>query len=98
MRSGRKHFTISNIDQVAGTTVYEERRAQSVKILKTTDLRRDKIKDVISHIDAKLKTLDEEKSDLKQFLVYDKKSRAITYAIHSLTYDQTCKKVRSTYA
>ena len=53
--------------QVAGTKVYEERRAESFKILKQTDLRREKIQDVIRDIETKLQTLEGEKDDLRQY-------------------------------
>ena len=39
--------------QVVGTKVYEERRAESFRILKQTDLRREKIQDVIRDIETK---------------------------------------------
>ena len=70
---------------MAGTKVYEDRRAESFQILKHTDLRREKIKDVIRNIETNLQTLGGEKDDLKQYRELDKKKRALTYRIHDLT-------------
>ena len=83
--------------QVAGTKVYEDRRAQSLQILKQTDLRREKISEVIQNIEEKLQTLEEEKNDLQQYIACDKKERAIKHCIHTLAHDDALKKVRSSH-
>ena len=83
--------------QVAGTKVYEDRRAESFKILKQTDLRREKINDVIKNIEAKLSTLEEEKADLQQYLTFDKKERAVKYCIYTLANEQALNAVRSSH-
>ena len=79
---------------MAGTKVYEDRRAESFKILKQTDLRREKINDVISEIETKLQTLEGEKEDLKQYRELDKKRRALTYKIHDYNYGKAQEEVR----
>ena len=82
---------------MAGTKVYEDRRAQSFQILKKTDLRREKISEVIQNIEEKLQTLEEEKNDLQQFIACDKKERAIKHCIHNLAHEDALKKVRSSH-
>ena len=82
---------------MAGTKVYEDRRAQSLQILKQTDLRREKISEVIQNIEEKLQTLEEEKNDLQQYIACDKKERAIKHCIHNLAHEQALSAVRSSH-
>ena len=82
---------------MAGTKVYEDRRAQSLQILKQTDLRREKISEVIQNIEEKLQTLEEEKNDLQQYIACDKKERAIKHCIHTLAHEAALKQVRSSH-
>jgi structural maintenance of chromosome 3 (chondroitin sulfate proteoglycan 6) len=61
-----------NIAQVAGTKVYEERREESLQIIKETNHKREKINEVVAYIDERLKELDEEKEELKAYQQLDK--------------------------
>jgi structural maintenance of chromosome 3 (chondroitin sulfate proteoglycan 6) len=58
--------------QVAGTKVYEERREESLQIIKETNHKREKINEVVAYIDERLKELDEEKEELKAYQQLDK--------------------------
>ncbi|KHJ92335.1 RecF/RecN/SMC protein [Oesophagostomum dentatum] len=58
--------------EVAGTRVYDERKEESLKILKETNNKTKKIETLLSYIDERLKTLEEEKEDLKEYQKWDK--------------------------
>ncbi|GAA5841478.1 hypothetical protein JCM11251_007154 [Rhodosporidiobolus azoricus] len=70
------------LKEVAGTKVYEERRAESTKIMDDTNAKRDKIKDLLTYIQERLDELEEEKEELKQFQTYDRQRRSLEYCIY----------------
>lgn len=69
--------------QVAGTKVYEERREESLQIIKESNHKREKINEVVAYIDERLRELDEEKEELKAYQQLDKvrpiRSRCLTW-------------------
>ncbi|GAA5910698.1 hypothetical protein JCM5296_006815 [Sporobolomyces johnsonii] len=70
------------LKEVAGTKVYEERRAESTKIMNETNAKRDKIKDLLTYIQERLDELEEEKEELKQFQTHDRARRSLEYCIY----------------
>ncbi|KAK4897240.1 Structural maintenance of chromosomes protein 3 [Elasticomyces elasticus] len=55
------------LKEVAGTKVYEERRAASQKIIDNTEHRRTKIEELLDHIRGRLGKLEGEKEELRAF-------------------------------
>ncbi|GAA5987111.1 hypothetical protein JCM10908_001030 [Rhodotorula pacifica] len=70
------------LKEVAGTKVYEERRAESTKIMDETNAKRDKIKDLLEYIQARLDELEEEKEELKEYQEHDRTRRSLEYCIY----------------
>ncbi|KAL8278388.1 hypothetical protein RQP46_009280 [Phenoliferia psychrophenolica] len=70
------------LKEVAGTKLYEERRAESTKIMDETNVKREKIDDLLKFITARLDELEEEKEELKEFQTQDRKRRTLEYAIY----------------
>lgn len=79
------------LKEVAGTRVYDERRAESVKIMAETDGKREKIAEVLSYIETRLGELESEKEELKAFQRLDKDRRALEYTIHVKEVDDATK-------
>uniref|UniRef100_A0A183FJW7 Structural maintenance of chromosomes protein n=1 Tax=Heligmosomoides polygyrus TaxID=6339 RepID=A0A183FJW7_HELPZ len=79
--------------EVAGTRVYDERKEESLKILKETNNKTKKIETLLSYIDERLKTLEEEKEDLKEYQKWDKMKRSIEYTIYDTEANETRKKL-----
>ncbi|RKP39869.1 putative chromosome segregation protein SudA [Dimargaris cristalligena] len=71
------------LKEVAGTRVYETRRQESVKILDDTNLKRQKINEVLKFIEDRLAELEEEKEELKHFQELDRDRRCLEYTIYS---------------
>jgi len=69
------------LKEVAGTGVYEVRRQESLKIMDETDLKRQKIDELLDYIEERLSELEQEKEELKKFNDLDKKKRCLEYAI-----------------
>eukprot|EP00981_Chlorochromonas_danica_P010805 scaffold3414_cov183-Ochromonas_danica.AAC.11 len=70
------------LKEVAGTTVYEERRAETMKILQETSLKQEKVNEVLTYIDERLSELEQEKAELTEYEALDKQKKAIEYNIY----------------
>ncbi|XP_018569420.1 structural maintenance of chromosomes protein 3 [Anoplophora glabripennis] len=79
--------------EVAGTRVYDERRDESMGILRETEVKIEKIEEFLHTIEERLSTLEEEKEELKQYQQYDKIRRALEYIIHEVELNENKKKL-----
>lgn len=70
------------LKEVAGTRVYEQRRAESLKIMNESESKRTKIEDLLKYIEDRLSELDAEKEELKNYYEKDKERRCLEYAIY----------------
>ncbi|KAL1954558.1 hypothetical protein VTO42DRAFT_1069 [Malbranchea cinnamomea] len=71
------------LKEVAGTQVYEARRAESLKIMNETNNKRAKIDELLEYIDERLNELEEEKNELKDYQEKDRERRCLEYTIYS---------------
>ncbi|KAL4961975.1 chromosome segregation protein SMC [Aspergillus stella-maris] len=71
------------LKEVAGTQVYEARRAESLKIMHDTNSKREKIDELLEFINERLAELEEEKDELRNFQDKDKERRCLEYTIYS---------------
>ncbi|KAI6858738.1 putative chromosome segregation protein SudA [Hortaea werneckii] len=71
------------LKNVAGTTVYDQRRAESRKIMDETEHKRSKIDELLEHIRGRLDELEEEKEDLRAFQEKDRERRCLEFTIHN---------------
>ena len=94
--------------EVAGTRVYDERKSESEVILKDTgqniisihcltlpftEGKREKINELLEYIEERLKTLEEEKEELKEYQKWDKMHRSLEFTIH----DKELKVIESAW-
>lgn len=75
--------------EVAGTRVYDERKEESMNILKDTEGKVEKITEFLKTIEERLKTLEEEKEELKEYQKWDKARRTLEYIIHETELKET---------
>ncbi|KAL2008487.1 hypothetical protein VTN00DRAFT_6681 [Thermoascus crustaceus] len=71
------------LKEVAGTQVYEARRAESLKIMNETNNKRAKIDELLDYINERLSELEEEKDELRNFQEKDRERRCLEYTIYS---------------
>lgn len=71
------------LKEVAGTRVYEDHRAESLKILEETSTKQAKITELLSFIDERLTELAEEKEELQKFQALDRQKRACEFILFS---------------
>lgn len=80
--------------EVAGTRIYDEKKDQSISILKSTEGQVEKIQECLNTIEERLKTLEEEKEELKEYQQYDKVRRALEYIIHEAELNENKHKLK----
>uniref|UniRef100_A0A7S1N2S4 SMC hinge domain-containing protein n=1 Tax=Eutreptiella gymnastica TaxID=73025 RepID=A0A7S1N2S4_9EUGL len=73
---------IALIKEVAGTKVYEDRRAESVRLMEDSEARKHKIEQAVEELNKRLKELEGEKEELAKYREEDKKRRSIEYAMY----------------
>eukprot|EP00048_Salpingoeca_helianthica_P020901 m.9177 g.9177 ORF g.9177 m.9177 type:complete len:1197 (+) comp5363_c0_seq1:148-3738(+) len=81
------------LKEVAGTSVYDERRAQSIGILEESHNKQARIEEVLGYIEQRLQELEGEKEELKQYQELDKDHRSIEYTLYSKELDETRAKL-----
>ena len=82
MTNAKDHERLALLKEIAGTRVYEQRRAESLRIMADTDIKRGKIYELLDYIELRLAELEEEKEELKEFQEKDKERRCMEYALY----------------
>lgn len=82
LTNAKDHERLALLKEVAGTKVYEQRRAESLRIMSETDAKRTKINELLEYIESRLAELEEEKEELKEFQAKDKERRCLEYALY----------------
>jgi structural maintenance of chromosome 3 (chondroitin sulfate proteoglycan 6) len=70
------------LKEIGGTRVYEERRAQSQKLLKEGEVKQSQIEELIEQLDFKLSQLNEEREELQKYQQLDKQRRCLEYTVY----------------
>jgi structural maintenance of chromosome 3 (chondroitin sulfate proteoglycan 6) len=86
------------LKEVAGTQVYETRRAESLKIMTETNNKREKIDELLEYIKERLSELEEEKEELRGYQERDRERRCLEYAYHyreQVTIQETLEEIDS---
>uniref|UniRef100_A0A6U4NQC6 Structural maintenance of chromosomes protein n=2 Tax=Hemiselmis andersenii TaxID=464988 RepID=A0A6U4NQC6_HEMAN len=69
------------LKEVAGTNVYEEKKEETLKIMRDSNKRMEEIKKNLDIIEDKLAKLDAEKEELSQYYQLDKERRSLQLAL-----------------
>jgi structural maintenance of chromosome 3 (chondroitin sulfate proteoglycan 6) len=80
------------LKEVAGTTVYDEKKQESLQKMEENSASIVKIQDVLDTIEARLEELHGEKEELTQYQSLDRQRRAMEYTL----YDLELSKARAT--
>ncbi|KAI2650269.1 Structural maintenance of chromosomes protein 3 [Labeo rohita] len=81
------------VTEVAGTRVYDERKEESISLMKETEGKREKINELLKYIEERLHTLEDEKEELAQYQKWDKMRRALEYTIYNQELNETRAKL-----
>lgn len=69
------------LKDIGGTKVYEERRRDSLYVMRECEGKRRGIQDLVEQLDSRLTALDEERAELAAYQTADKERRSIEYTI-----------------
>ncbi|KAG2211831.1 hypothetical protein INT47_004517 [Mucor saturninus] len=81
------------LKEIAGTRVYEQKRAESNKLMQETQTKRAKIEEVLTYIQDRLLELDGEKTELSEYNELDKDRRSIEYTIYAREQSSANRKL-----
>jgi structural maintenance of chromosome 3 (chondroitin sulfate proteoglycan 6) len=82
LTSMKESDRLNLLKEVAGTKVYESRRAESLKIMTETNNKREKIDELLDYIKDRLNELEEEKEELRGYQDKDRERRCLEYAYY----------------
>jgi structural maintenance of chromosome 3 (chondroitin sulfate proteoglycan 6) len=71
------------LKEVAGTSVYEDKRSESLKIMDDANSKRENIQDIVQQIEDKLNELQEEKDELTAYEQLDKQRRGLEFCLYN---------------
>ncbi|KAG2382505.1 hypothetical protein C9374_005085 [Naegleria lovaniensis] len=81
------------LKEIAGTKVYDQKRAESLGIMKEAEQKKQKINEAIEYVQERLDELEQEKEELKEFQKLDKDRRCIEYAIFDQELNEATKNL-----
>jgi structural maintenance of chromosome 3 (chondroitin sulfate proteoglycan 6) len=81
------------LKEVAGTRVYEERRAESVRIMDECAAKKEHIEDMLQNLAARLDELEQERAELQEFQKLDLTKRSLQYAIYEKDRERAQSKL-----
>ena len=70
------------LKEVAGTTVYDERKAESERLMEETKRKREKIGELMERVNEKIKDLQGESAELQDYTKIEKERRAMEYILY----------------
>ena len=79
--------------EIAGTRTYDERRRESIKIMKDTDSRLQAITDIINYLEGRLEELEGEKTELKKYQSLDTRRRLLEWLVYDKEYQHSVAKL-----
>lgn len=80
------------LKEVAGTTVYDEKKSESLARMSENEADIAKISEMLAYIDERLQELEGEKEELTAYQQLDRSRRAVEYTL----YDKELKRARET--
>ena len=81
------------LKEIGGTSVYEDKRKESLKIMEDTTSRRDQIQETVEFIESRLAELDEEKDELQMYTELDRTRRSLEYTVYEKDLSETRAKL-----
>ncbi|KAI0289328.1 RecF/RecN/SMC [Multifurca ochricompacta] len=91
LTNAKDHERLALLKEVAGTKVYEQRRAESLRIMVETEGKKSKIIELLEFIETRLEELEEEKEELKEFQDKDKDKRCLEYALYQRELEEVAE-------
>lgn len=71
------------LKEVAGTRVYEEHREESLKIMRETEAKREKIVELLASIKERLAELESERGELDEYVALEKERKSCEHVLYT---------------
>ncbi|CEP01172.1 unnamed protein product (mitochondrion) [Plasmodiophora brassicae] len=81
------------LKEIAGTRVYDQRRAESLRIMHDTDSCTAQIAEISESLEARLQELEGEQEELRQYQALDRERRSLEYTIFTLEQNSAERKL-----
>lgn len=83
LTNARDSDRLQLLKEVAGTRVYEEHREESLKIMRETEAKREKIIELLASIKDRLAELESERGELDEFVALEKDRKACEHVLYT---------------
>ena len=77
LTNAKDHGRLTLLEEVAGTNVYEQRRAESLRIMDETSSNCQKINGLLEYIEGRLSELEERMRELKEYQLKCRERRCL---------------------
>lgn len=81
--------------EIAGTRIYDDRRKESLRILRDAKTRRERVQEIIDELEVNLKVLEEEKDELTAFQEIDRQKRSLEYTLYDRELQNASEKLQN---
>ena len=81
------------LKEIGGTSVYEDKKRESLKVMDDTKSRRDQIQETVEFIEQRLGELDAEKDELQKYMEHDRTKRSLEYTVYEKDLSETRAKL-----
>lgn len=86
------------LKDISGAGVYDERRAESVKIMEDTAMRRTQTEGLVQEIEQKLQTLEDEQRELRECEKLEARRRTLEYALADREWRSAQERIEELHA
>jgi len=83
------------LKEISGAGVYDERRAESMKLLQDTVVRRKKTDEIIEGVASRIKSLEEEQRELVEYQQLEKQRRCLEYELTDRDWRTAQERIES---
>lgn len=94
LTSMKDHERLFLLKDVAGTVSFEDKRAESVKMMSETDTKKVKIDELMQYVRDRLDELDEDKRELQEYRDKDRERRCLQYTMYHREQEEINKKLQ----
>lgn len=91
MLQPQERFTL--LQEVAGTSIYEQRKLESLRTMRETDGRLRQVDEVLTFLSDRLQELEQQSEELREYHRLDKKRKQCEFAFYTMERDDAERKV-----
>ncbi|OIR59038.1 MAG: structural maintenance of chromosomes protein 3 [Amphiamblys sp. WSBS2006] len=94
LTNAKEHERLQLLKEIAGTKVYEEHREESVGILRDTQKKRQKIKELMEAAERRMEELEEDQKELKRYSRAEEEIRVLECSLYDAQIAEAADELR----